>query len=84
MMTARLAEERNTLLGISAPYTMYAPYASAKMSTESRSKNLPPHSARSAKNTSCQGRGGAASKKSRAPLNQNGFDDAMTKSSPLS
>ena len=63
MLTARLVEERNAVLGVSAPYThrdsvphnersnaaMYAPHSNQRTSTESRPRASLPPSSRSAK-----------------------------------
>lgn len=67
-MTTRLMDERNAMLGISAPYEpqaptfhrtnapMHAPYPNRKSSAETRARNLLPPSSRSAKNKDYQGR----------------------------
>ena len=70
MATIRLVDERNAMLGISAPYEpqpptfhsdrtdvpMHAPYPNPKSNAETRARNLLPPSSRSAKNKDHQGR----------------------------
>ena len=88
LMTAQLAEERNSVLGITSPYvsmsgqnrqpdsTRPSLYGHYNPSTDSRSRNLPPHS-KPAKGTSFLGRSAPASKKGRDTMNQQALNAAL-------